>query len=837
MFLRRVTVTGFKSFANKTVLDLEPGITAIVGPNGSGKSNLADAVRWAFGEQSRGRLRLGEREDVVFVGTDKRARASFAEVILLFDNEDGAFPLDLTEVEISRRLYRSGESDYRLAGRSIRLSALQALLAQAGFGANTYAVIGQGMIDSFLLSSPAERKLLFDEAAGIRGPELGRESARRKLTATAANLTRLRDIEAEIAPRLELLEQSVKAAEIQRRLEAEVAGLREVLAAARLTHWTQVHSGLSRRRTTLTHATRTSRRELHALQERLATIERRAAQTASQREQLQAEISKLERDRDQLALKLAELRGTVGSAEQATQDLKGLTDRHQQAAAELASAREHLNELQSEQTANSEASVRALKVVKEAASAVSAAQSALVAIRRRGTTDATRDQYVSHALELLKLLANHLSSDKFQLDEAKIMVHKAGRLLSHANRTSAADLLGDLKNAQKALEAAMVKRETAVEHQTNITITGRSLEIDLGHQGEAVKRAEANVAALAAQLAPLTTTANTLPRLQSELKTVAKSLQTATAGLDQARESLRKLSAPAEGAQSQAELAAAVERARAATEATEVESASLDREFETAAAELNAARRAAPKASAAAAAVSPADLDASLRGKPLPELEADLVRAEARLEAQAGAHREQVSEFEALSKRHADLVTQITDLTTAQGDLERVITELDGLIRDRFKTNFKALADQFSAYFSRLFAGGSAGLELVEADDGTYGINIKASPGGKRLGSVASLSGGERALAGVALLAAILRVNPSPFVVLDEIDAALDEANSGRLAAILEELQEHSQLIVITHNRQTMRAARVLFGVTLSEHHVSHLLSMRLEDATALAAR
>ena len=126
MFLRRVTVTGFKSFANKTVLELAPGLTAIVGPNGSGKSNIADAIRWAFGEQSRSRLRLDERQDIIYAGSDARARASVAEVTLLFDNEDGAFPLELSEVEITRRLYRSGESDYLLAGRRLLRKPLTA---------------------------------------------------------------------------------------------------------------------------------------------------------------------------------------------------------------------------------------------------------------------------------------------------------------------------------------------------------------------------------------------------------------------------------------------------------------------------------------------------------------------------------------------------------------------------------------------------------------------------------------------------------------------------------------------------------------------------------------
>jgi len=207
------------------------------------------------------------------------------------------------------------------------------------------------------------------------------------------------------------------------------------------------------------------------------------------------------------------------------------------------------------------------------------------------------------------------------------------------------------------------------------------------------------------------------------------------------------------------------------------------------------------------------------------------------LEARTQALAEQAEQYQEASARSLDLAHQIADLETAQADLTTLISELDGLIRVRFKENFQALADQFSAYFGRLFEGGNASLELTEASDGTYGINIKASPKGKRLATIAALSGGERAMAGVALVAAIMRVNPSPFVVLDEIDAALDEANSGRLSGILSELQQYSQLIVITHNRQTMKAARVLFGVTMNEFHASHLISMRLEQATQLAAR
>jgi chromosome segregation protein len=158
--LKRITITGFKSFAHKTELELAPGLTAVVGPNGSGKSNIADAVRWVLGEQSNKSLRAKKGEDVIFAGTDKKARGSLAEVSLLLDNTDGKAHVDLSEIQITRKLYRSGESEYRLNDRKVRLFDLEQLLAQLGFGTETYAVIGQGMVDNLILASPAERKTL-----------------------------------------------------------------------------------------------------------------------------------------------------------------------------------------------------------------------------------------------------------------------------------------------------------------------------------------------------------------------------------------------------------------------------------------------------------------------------------------------------------------------------------------------------------------------------------------------------------------------------------------------------------------------------------------------------
>jgi chromosome segregation ATPase len=828
VFLKRITINGFKSFAGKTVLDLETGITGIVGPNGSGKSNLADAIRWALGEQSKGRLRLSDREEVVFAGTAKRPRASYAEVVLVFDNEDHSFPLDLTEVEIARRLYRSGEADYRLAGRSAKLADIQALLAQAGFGTGSYAVIGQGMIDTFLLSSPTERKLLFDEAAGIRGPEMGRDAAMRKLEATATNLTRLRDIAGELEPRLASLERAVAAASRAKELEANVTALRQAVVCAERAHLQHRHDAAQHRREAISTEMHTQRNECTRLERTLRTKQASEAQAAGERLALQQSLNALERERDELALELADVKGAVADSERTKSVLAELAQKLHSTTAEHEAALARREELSAELASNAEATERALKAVEIASREVAAAQEALVAMRE-GAAGQSRDQFVNHALQILKTLAASLNSKTATPNQVRLLVHKAGRLLSHAAESNDGEVMAAVKSAQKRLETAMAKRETAVEHQTNITIKGRSLEIDLSHADESVRRLEETVAKLKTEIEPLEKSTAGHAGTHAQADRIAGALAAAGEHLEAQREKVRALASAGDNGSDRTKLIQALEQAKAAAAAAEEQYTALDHEL----AEISAASK--------AAAVVAAEWGLSAEG-PAPrespeELRGRLLRAEALLEAHSATRHEQTTEYQDVKTRHSELSAQIADLEAAEADLRGVIAELDRVIRERFRANFAALAQQFSHYFTQLFGAGSASLELTETEDGSYGIGIKASPPGKRLTTITSLSGGERAMAGVALLAAILRVNPSPFVVLDEIDAALDEANSSRLSSILSELQEQSQLIVITHNRQTMKSARVLFGITTGEHHVSNIISMRLEEATALAAR
>jgi chromosome segregation protein len=227
MHLKSLTLKGFKSFAQPTTFDFEPGVTAVVGPNGSGKSNVVDALAWVMGEQGAKTLRGGKMEDVIFAGTSTRGPLGRAEVILTIDNSDGALPIDYTEVTISRTLFRSGQSDYAINNESCRLLDVQELLSDSGLGREMHVIVGQGRLDTVLQATPEDRRGFIEEAAGILKHRRRKEKTLRKLEAMQANLTRLTDLAGEIRRQLKPLG---KQAEVAREAQNIAAVVRDARA-------------------------------------------------------------------------------------------------------------------------------------------------------------------------------------------------------------------------------------------------------------------------------------------------------------------------------------------------------------------------------------------------------------------------------------------------------------------------------------------------------------------------------------------------------------------------------------------------------------------------------
>ncbi|MGH3870381.1 MAG: chromosome segregation protein SMC [Pseudonocardiaceae bacterium] len=321
MYLKSLTLKGFKSFASATTLRFEPGITCVVGPNGSGKSNVVDALSWVMGEQGAKALRGGKMEDVIFAGTTGRPPLGRAEVTLTIDNTDGALPIDYTEVSITRRMFRDGASEYEINGSSCRLLDVQELLSDSGIGREMHVIVGQGKLDSILQSKPEERRAFIEEAAGVLKHRKRKEKALRKLEAMQANLTRLSDLTAELRRQLKPLG---KQAEIARRAQAVQAELRDARLRLYADDLVTLRETFAREEADEA-AARTLRAQVES-----ALNERRLEQSGLE-QQLDATTPRLAAAQDtwyRLSALAERLRGTVQLAVQRAKHLSAPTEQH-----------------------------------------------------------------------------------------------------------------------------------------------------------------------------------------------------------------------------------------------------------------------------------------------------------------------------------------------------------------------------------------------------------------------------------------------------------------------------------------------------------------------------
>ncbi|MEZ5262114.1 MAG: chromosome segregation protein SMC [Acidimicrobiales bacterium] len=273
MFLKSLQIRGFKSFADKALLELEPGITVVVGPNGSGKSNVVDAIAWVLGAQAPTSIRSQKMDDVIFAGTSKRPALGRAEVSLTIDNSAGLLPVEFSEVTITRTLFRSGDSDYAINGVSCRLLDIQELLSDAGVGRNQHVIISQGQIDAILNARPEERRTIIEEAAGILKYRRRKERAERRLAATETDLSRVSDLQREIRRQLRPLEKQAHAAERHDVLAEELARLQRFLAAEELVTLRQRLESVTKRRAIAAELADGQAAQLAELDEQLAAAE------------------------------------------------------------------------------------------------------------------------------------------------------------------------------------------------------------------------------------------------------------------------------------------------------------------------------------------------------------------------------------------------------------------------------------------------------------------------------------------------------------------------------------------------------------------------------------
>ena len=858
MYLQKLEIQGFKSFAHKTTLEFNRELTAIVGPNGSGKSNIADSIRWVLGEQSIKLLRGKRAEDVIFAGSDLKSRLGMAEVSLHLNNEDGQAPIDFSEIVVTRRVFRDGQSEYLLNGAGVRLQDIQLLLAQANFGQKTYSVIGQGMVDSILVSSPAERKEFFEEATGVKQYQIKREQSIAKLLATFENLDQASVVMAEIEPRLRSLTRQVKRLERREELEREVSELQKLYYRFR---WHELESRrlqVAERVSGLNKSLAKQNQSAQELQNKLVELEQKGA-TPDSWQQLETRQSNLRNRIAELVRQqaLEQAKAQVGHIAKGQGEIAILRQQQSEIFEELKNVADKLTavgrEIISQQEALTEAAANQAKIatsfsrfqlggypwLEQELESVVAEQAELKQSLVSATSLSQIKELVGKFTQLeekLKILLKRLKQS------GQMSLTDLDRLMKE--REVSVGQVAEIKANHKSLEREQLSLK---ERQEQLTRSLERVKNELGDKAEVTDKTKTNVT-------------EDLVRAEAELKEVTNSIA-AYQSESQGRQ--------AQVFKWQRELNAAREEERrleqdtheAALELTRLETKLEDLDREMAQEDSPELVRVIKEAG---------EVKSLVEGETALELQ----RLKHQLELTGGIEPEVVSEYQQTKTRYDFLAEQMDDLQTATASLESIIRDLDATIEKKFLVSFKEINEKFTQYFKVLFDGGKAQLVLQRADthkeevellpedeEATLadksapsakekflatekikasffsGVEISATPPGKKLSTINALSGGERALTSIALICSIISNNPSPFVVLDEVDAALDEANSERYAAILDSLMDKTQFITVTHNRATMRRASILYGVTIGEDGVSKLLSVKFAEADELAIK
>ncbi len=758
MYLKKLEMSGFKSFANKTALDFLPdceishegkcGITAIVGPNGSGKSNVADAIRWAIGEQSLKNLRGKKSEDVIFAGTDKKTRLGTASVSLYFDNSDKKIPIEFAEVSITRKIYRSGESEYLINGAKVRLLDIVDLLAKAGIGKDSYCVITQGMSDAVLNATAGERRSIFEDAAGVKQYQIEKERALRKLESTKENLVRVDSLLLEIEPHLKNL-----------RRQAEKASQEKEITERLLSKQLLLYGFL-----------------WHNFKEERSVL-------LSERDGVQKQIFDLEVAVNTLAREVnqaSEMMGDQSKEEEVAKSINLLRD-ESNILLRNRSVIDGKIDIEKEKQ-KSEEVIRVIPVD------LLYVQKSLEEIR-------------AHQEELIKRIQNVEKLEDLQdiREFAQVIKQKLFDLHSKAGDGSVKEKkIISLPDAEKKISDEKIHSLTAEKEEINkrLIVIHTSLE-------EREKM------------------------LQSLREASRVGRETFFAKEKEWREKEHLLT----------RLKDTVNEVKVRLARVEVREEDLVNLVKT---ELS---------------MSVDDLTYDNTPVEKERLEREIYRLKMEVEHIGTIDPLIVEEYEETEKRFAFLTRESTDLKQAIESLRSVTKEMEMKIDKEFHDAFKEIKKKFEEYFKIIFGGGKAEIEIVKLkkysrqregegsgdagdeeggdsaeENSELGIEIFACPPGKKITNLSMLSGGERSLTSLALLFAIISHNPPPFAVLDEVEAALDEANSRRFSSMLRELSNHTQFVAITHNRQTMAQANLLYGVTMGADGVSQLLSIRLDQ-------
>ena len=771
MYLKRLEINGFKSFAKKSELDFKTPITSIVGPNGSGKSNVAEAFRFVLGEQSIKSLRGKRGEDLIFNGSSEIPRANRASVKVAFDNTRRIFNIDFDEVTLDRVVHRDGVNQYFINGSQVRLKDIVELLAQAHIGASGHHIISQGEADRVLSANPKERREMIEDALGLKIYQYKRLESERKLAKTEENILQVEGLRREIAPHIKFLKKQVEKVEKAVELKGQLIQLyKEYFKREEM--YLAYHKGK------IEEEKRMPAQELANLEKDLQQAKKVLEDSAGENKK-QYEIVDLESKLKDTRVQYDNLSRNSGRIEGQISSLLRMIARKE----ELAKADEHKTVLLREVE----------DVVKDFDAEIS-------------NVDQISD--IQKLRDIVK----------------KITTAFSGFISKHRGATQAATAEEQQEIEKLQIEKKSTEKQIADVRESERTLNERYLVLKQQIEKEKDSSRDAERAVF------------TIMARQNELRSILGAIAAHAEKIELEEQNFKR------------ELGEG--------------SVIVGRDI------LDYKNFVIQTENGSSASVNAPESAISEPRQEQDERRRTISRLQIRLEeAGAGNSEEVLKEYRETNERDVFLIREIEDLQKSAGDLKNLIKELTERLNTEFKTGVSKINAQFSEFFKLMFGGGVAALEIVKEEkkkaknvDGNdeenaisdlsamaepesgneekeqeEGIDVHVALPNKKTKGLMMLSGGERALTSIALLFAISQVNPPPFIILDETDAALDEANSRKYGDMIANLARYSQLILITHNRETMSRAGVLYGVTMGSGGASKLLSIQFEEAVQVA--
>ena len=708
MHISKLELFGFKSFAKKQTILLDSGVTGIVGPNGCGKTNIVDAIRWVLGEQKTSRLRSSKMEDLIFNGASNIKPLGLCEVYLTVQNDKGLLPIEYNEVEIGRRLYRNGDSEYFINRTSCRLKDIYNLFVDTGMSSDAYSVIELNMIEQILSDKDDSRRSMFEEAAGVNKYKSQRRSALRKFELNNRDLERIDDIILEIEMQVKGLELQLKRFKRHEKLSLELKDIEINLASAKVLELEKII------------------KPLEALLKKKNTL-------------LKKNTSKKESE----SVELTDARNFYLAEKEIVEKMKVDVDNFTESL------------LKEVQTKNRESSKGMDMLEQELQKKIS--------------------QLNQFDKDYIKIV-----SDCDDCGKPLTIISECG----HCGKVKSDKNYTVIETDQKYEKL----KESIHDYKHKIQSYNKEKEFDFNKINDSIKEMQKKISLHKLELRNKEEDVN---QAFMKMESIRVKIDADKFNKDDIFYDIK--SAEMKIAESNIKI----------SQIKEMMKEKFGNEFEL----------------------------KKIKNYSISDMTYNVEKIKRSIEAIGPINWAVSDEYEEQSKRLNILKYQRSDLLESEKNLKDAIKKIDSVAKKQFLDTFEKIKNNFETMFEVFFSGGKGSIDLEDTDDPlNSNVIIFAQPPGKKNNSLRMLSAGEKSLTAIALLFSIYQYKPSPFCILDEIDAPLDDINIKKFTDVISEYSKSTQFIMVTHNKLTMESADCIYGVTAETKGVSKVISINFTE-------